>query len=180
MHQRVVVVAELVQHPAFAVGLHLQRQIARVFHATALGRENQLGTVGAHALRTLDAQVLGHDQQHAVATDGCHHRQRDAGIAASRLDQGIAGADLATRLGLQDHGQRCAVLDRAGRVIALQLAQNNVAAGGILLCVDALQRHQRGSADELLNGGIGHGSWPDKRYQLLLPILLPSPEPHAG
>ena len=33
---RVVGVGELVEHPALAVGLHLQREVARVFHAARL------------------------------------------------------------------------------------------------------------------------------------------------
>ena len=79
-------------------------QVAGVFHATTLGRQDQLGTKGLHGLGTLDAQVLRHDQHHAVATDGSGHRQGDAGIARCRLDQGVAGLD-DVRAGLGLH--RC-------------------------------------------------------------------------
>ncbi len=45
------------------------------------------------------AQVLRHDQHHAVAPDRRRHRQRDAGIAGGGLDQRVAGLDLAALLG---------------------------------------------------------------------------------
>jgi hypothetical protein len=125
---RVVGVGELVQHAALAFALHVLRQVARVFHAAALGRQHQLGAEGLHGLRPLDRQVLRHDQHHAVAADRRGHGQRDAGVAGGRLDQRVAGLDLAALLGALDHRQRGPVLDRAGGVVAFELAEDDVAA----------------------------------------------------
>ena len=128
VHARVVGVGELVEHAALAVALHLLGQVARVLHAARARRQDQLGAEGLHRLRALDRQVLRHDQQHAVAADRRGHRQRDAGVARGGLDQRVAGLDVAALLGAPDHADRRPVLDRAGRVVALELAQDHVAA----------------------------------------------------
>jgi hypothetical protein len=49
-----------------------------------------------------------------------------------------------------DHAQRRAVLDRARRVVALQLGEDDV----VGLAGQALQAHQRRVADELLDARI--------------------------
>ena len=128
--------------------------VARVFHAARLRGEDQLGAIGLHRLHALDGQVLGHDQHHAIALDGGGHRQRDAGVARGGLDQRVARLDLAAFLGAADHPDRRPVLDGAGRVVALQLAQHDVAARGDLGADDALQPHQRRVADGLLEGHV--------------------------
>jgi hypothetical protein len=126
---RVVLVGELVEHLALALALHVLGQVARVFHAAALGREHQLGAEGLHGLGPLDRQVLRHDQHHAVALDGGRHRQRDAGVAGGRLDERVARLDLAALLGAADHRQGRPVLHRSGRVVAFELAQDDIASG---------------------------------------------------
>ena len=105
-----------------------------------------------HGLRALDRQVLRHDQQHAVAAHRRGHRQCDAGVARGRLDQRVAGLDLAALLGAPDHGQGRPVLDRAGGVVALQLHQQ----GHVGIGVDAAQAQQRGIANQIFQGGEGH------------------------
>ncbi|MOA21807.1 hypothetical protein D3C78_1423190 [compost metagenome] len=150
----VVGIGKLVQHPALALGHHLVGQVACVLHAAALGREHQLGAIGLHGLRTLDGQVLRHDQHHAVALDRRRHGQRDAGIARSRFDQRVARLDLAALFGAPDHGNGGPVLDRSSRVVALQLAQHHVAAYLVLLCPNALQRNQGRLADCVFDGQI--------------------------
>ena len=99
-------------------------------------------------------QVLRHDQHHAVAPDRGGHGQRDAGVARGGLDQRVAGLDLAALLGALDHRQRRPVLHRAGRVVALELAQDDVAALAVLGGADALQCHQRRLADGVFDGRI--------------------------
>ena len=74
----------------------------------ALGVRINLGAEGAHGLAPLDRQVLGHHQHHAVAPHRRRHGERDAGIAAGRLDQRVAGLDLAALLGAR-------IIDSAGR-----------------------------------------------------------------
>jgi N-acetyl-beta-hexosaminidase len=82
----------------------------------------------------------------------CSHRQRDAGIAGSRLDQGVAGPDLAARLGTADHGERRTVFYRTRRIVAFQLDQHGIAG----LPRQPLQPDQRGAADKVFDGFV-HG-----------------------
>ena len=153
----VVVVGELVQHPAPSLGLHGQRQIARTLHALFLRDQHQLGPVGLHRLAAFQALGLGHDQHHPVALHRCHHGQRNAGVAGRGLDQRVAGPDLATRLGSRDHRQRRPILHGTGRIVAFQLGQH--ADTGCLhgRIHKTRQRHQRGIADLVENGSaVGH------------------------
>jgi hypothetical protein len=92
VRQRVVRIGELVEHDALALGHHLSASRAPL-HAAGLGRQHQFGAEGAHGLAALDALVLRHDQDHAVAAHRRRHRQRDAGIARGGLDQRVAGLD---------------------------------------------------------------------------------------
>ena len=105
-------------------------------------------------------QVLRHDQHHAVAADRRGHRQRDAGVARGRLDQRVAGLDLAALLGAPDHADRRPVLHRAGRVVAFELAEDDVAALLVVGARHAHQAHQRRVADDVFDGvvaGAGTG-----------------------
>jgi hypothetical protein len=131
-------------------------QVTRVFHAAALGRQDQLGTKGFHGLHALDGQVLRHDEHHAVALDGGSHGQRNAGVARGGLDQRVARLDVATLLGPLNHGQGRAVFDRTRRVIAFQLAQHHVLTGCVVGRTDALQGHQWGFSDRIFNSGVVH------------------------
>ncbi len=146
----VVAVGELVEHLAAPLGLHLQRQVAGAFHALFLAHQNQLGTVGGHRRLALGAGVVRHDQDEFVALDRRRHGQGDAGIARSRLDQGVAGLDVATRLGTGDHRQRRTILDRTSRIVAFELDQQRV--GGFAR--QALQANQRSVADAVGNGRV--------------------------
>ena len=56
-----------------------------------------------------------------VALELRNERERDAGVAARRLEQLATGLELARSLCRLDHRLRDAVLDRAGRVLALEL-----------------------------------------------------------
>ena len=78
-------------------------------------------------LAPLDRQMLRHHQHHAVAAHRGRHRQRNAGVAAGRLDQRVARLDVSALLGLDDHRQRRAVLHRTRRIVAFELAQDHVA-----------------------------------------------------
>jgi hypothetical protein len=144
----------LVQHPALAVALHLLGQVARVFHAARARREDQLGAERLHGLRAFDAQVFGHDQQHAVTADRCRHRQRDAGVARGGFDQGVAGLDVSALLGAADHADGRPVLHRPGGVVAFELAEEDVAALVVALSRHAHQTHHRRIADHVFDGGI--------------------------
>ena len=75
------------------------------------------------AARRSTDRLSGHDQDHAVAAWRQRPSPDDAGIAAGGLDQGIAGLDVAARLGMGDHGQRRPVADRPGGVVPSSLAR---------------------------------------------------------
>jgi hypothetical protein len=156
--KRVVRVGELVEDDALAFLLHRISQVTRVLHAALDRREDDLRAVGRHALAALHRQVFRHDQHHLVAADGGCHGQRDAGVAGGRLDQRVARLDAPARLGVLDHRQRGAILDRAGRVVAFKLAEDDVAALRVANAWDALEPDQRRVADGVFDGGISHGA----------------------
>ena len=56
-----------------------------------------------------------------IALRGADHRQADAGVAARRLDDRLAGLEVAAALGLFDDADREAVLHRRRRVEELGL-----------------------------------------------------------
>ena len=63
-------------------------------HALGPGRQHELGAEGAQQHAALLAHRLRHGQDHLVAAGGADHGQRDAGVAAGRLDDGAAGLEL--------------------------------------------------------------------------------------
>jgi hypothetical protein len=151
----VVTVGELVQHLATAFGGHALGEITRAFHALFLGHQDQLGAIGGHRGLALGAAVVGHDQDHFVALDRCGHGQGNPGITGGGFDQGVAGLDLPALLGTGDHRQRWTILDRARRVIPLELEQQGIAG----VTRHALQADQRCVADAIGDGWVlqGHG-----------------------
>lgn len=162
MRQWIVAIAELVEHAPFALGLHLYGEIACALHAFFLRDGNQLGAVSRHGITAFLALVVGHDEDHAIALDGRHHGQRNTGIAAGGLDQGIAGTYVATGLGLGNHAQCRSVLHGTRRVIALQFDQHGI--GGATR--QTLQAHERCVADGIGNRGVnGHRGKPAVRRE---------------
>ena len=89
--------------------------------ALVAGRVDDLGAVHLQQLRALGRHVVGHDDLERVALARADHRQRDAGVAGRRLEDRLAGPDRALLLGVLDQRARDAVLDRAGRVVRLEL-----------------------------------------------------------
>ena len=108
------------EEPAVPLG-----ELARLRgHAGALlggRRQHDLRAEEAHQPPALDAEALGHDDDERVALDRADHGEADAGVAARRLDDGLAGAERAVALGRLDDGERQPVLDRAHRVEGLEL-----------------------------------------------------------
>ena len=62
-----------------------------------------------------------HGQEQAIALDGAHHGQTDAGVAAGGFDDGLLRGQLACGLRRLDHGQGRAVLDGTARIEIFQL-----------------------------------------------------------
>ena len=63
VRERIVGVAELIEYLAFALGLHGECQITRVFHAVAFGGfgEDELSAIHRHRYASLDREIVGHD-----------------------------------------------------------------------------------------------------------------------
>ena len=130
-HEEPVLGGELLGHLDGAVGAEL-----------AVGGDD-LGAVERQQLAALRGDVLGHDGDELVAAHAADHRQRDAGVAGGRLHDRVAGADRPAPLGVVDQRERRAVLDRPGRVVALELGQD----ADVRVGRDVLQLDERRVAD---------------------------------
>ena len=119
---RVGLVAVLVGHVVRGVGGgHLERHRDRAVRALVAGRVDDLGAVHLEQLGALGRDVVRHHDLERVALARADHRERDAGVARGRLEDRLARADQALLLGVLDHRAGDAVLDRAGRVLRLEL-----------------------------------------------------------
>ena len=141
--ERIIGIGELVKNDALALAAHALGDVARHLHATRSRDQDQLCAERAHRLPALHGLVLWHHQDHAITTHRGRHCERDAGVAAGGLDQGVTRLDLPPRLGLHHHRQRGPVLDRTRRIIAFEFGENDV----VTARVDALQAHKRGVTD---------------------------------
>ncbi len=124
-------------------------------HALRRGREDQLRAEHAQQRAPLLRHRLGHRQHELVASRRRDHRQRDAGVAAGRLDDGAAGLQAAVGLGRVDDGRTDAVLHRVRRVVELQLHRD----GRAEPLREAVDPYERGVADGF--GDVaenGHGA----------------------
>ncbi len=98
--------------------------------------------------------VLRHDADDAVALELGRHGERDAGVAAGRLQDGAARGEPAVLLGLLDHVQGRAVLDGAGGVAVLQLRPDPHRVRGR----EPREPDQRGVPDGRERGVVAHQS----------------------
>ena len=149
-------VAVLVEHhPVGVLGSDLLRRADRLVAAARRRRVAMTSAPQAsEQLGALGGRVLGHDADQPVAALLGHHRQRDAGVARGRLEQGRTGVEQPVLLGLLDHGQRRTVLDRAGRVAVLELRpQPDLGRGR-----EPGQPDERGAAHRVEQRGEAHGS----------------------
>ena len=89
-------------------------------HALGARRQDQLGAECDQHLAPLHAHRLRHGEHAAVAARGGRERQRNAGVAAGRLDEGHAGLQRAALLGVPHHGGADAALDRISRDCGLR------------------------------------------------------------
>ena len=127
---------------------HLQREPHRAVRALGGRGEDDLRAVELEQLDALGGGVLGQDAGQRVALEPRDERERDARVAAGRLQQLAAGLELAGGLGRLDHRLGDAVLDRAGRVLALELrVEANAVVRG-----QARELDERRRADRLEHG----------------------------
>ena len=115
---RVRLVPVLERHEEARVALgELERVADGAVRALVARREDDLGAVEPQQAHALLGRVLRHHARERVALELRDERERDARVAARRLEQLAAGLELARGLGGLDHRLRDAVLDRAGRVL---------------------------------------------------------------
>jgi hypothetical protein len=124
VRQRVVRVAELVDEVgALLLGDALAHVLVvlRVALADVGACQDNLRAHCAQVEDLLLAHLVGQDENELVALLRRHQRQADARVARRRLDQRVAGRDVAALLGLFDHRDADAVLDRAAGIREFEL-----------------------------------------------------------
>ena len=115
-------VRKLIRQEHVVVCRHRSRSRDRLVHAA-----KRLGHFDARPIETqqplaLAAHPLRQRQHQLIALRGAHKRERDAGVAARRLDdRRTARLDAALALGRLDHRDADAVLDAAAGVERLEL-----------------------------------------------------------
>jgi hypothetical protein len=109
---------------------------------SGLGGYDDLGNDHPHQLAALDAKGLGHSDDALVAPLGAHHGDRDSGVSRGRLDDRVAGIELALLLGHLDDGEGQPIFDARQRVRELGLG------------VDGHSRVSRQFVAKLDHGGV--------------------------
>src|SRR6185437_9550849 len=84
-------------------------------------RQNEPRPEHPHDLAALDREGLRHDGDEGIALDCTDHREGDAGVAGSRLDDRLTRLQHTAALGILDDPYREPVLDRGGRIEELAL-----------------------------------------------------------
>ncbi|HSR98059.1 MAG TPA: hypothetical protein VLM79_13455 [Kofleriaceae bacterium] len=120
---------------------------------SAAGGEDDLGAVRAHDLAALDGERFGHEGDEWIAARSADHRERDAGVARGRLDDGLPRLELAAPLGVLDDAEGEAVLDRAARVGGLELDVELDVRGA-----QAVDAHDRRAPDGFRDVVVNHNS----------------------
>ena len=114
--------------------------------------------------------LVGNDEDDAITFRAGDKREAEAGVARGGFDDRAAGLQMPVALGGFDHRESDAILDRAGRVLVLELHEKLARTG-----VHPRDLDQRRVADERKNcgrfvargsGGESHGTCEnrDTRY----------------
>ena len=117
----------------------------RAIHPFRTFGQHKFGTQRREQFTALDAHGLGHGERDGNAAGGSDEGERDAGVAACRFDQFLAGREHTALLGVVDHRNANAALDRIGRVAPLDLREHGCACA----IGYAVQSHKRRFADGL-------------------------------
>src|SRR5205823_6489808 len=126
----------------------LEREAHGAVRALLAGRLDDRRAVQLQEPSSLLRRVGGQDAGEPIPLELCDERERDARVAGRRLEELAPRLELAYSLGGSDHREGDAILDRARRVLALEL---RVQPHRRLRC-EARQLDQRGVADELEKG----------------------------
>ena len=172
LHRRAVVVGVgvrlvpvLVGHVVGGIALgHLERHRHGSVGALCTRRVDDLRAVHVEQLGALLRDVVGHHHLQRIALSPADHRQRDARVPGGGLEDRLPGTDQALLLGTLDHRPCHAVLDRAGRVVALELRVDpDAGLGGHALQLDERRVPDRlddvavpASARAVVEAGLEH------------------------
>ena len=118
-------------------------------HADALlraRRQHHFGAEHAHQLAALDGEAVGHRHDQRIALLRADHGEPDAGIAAGRLDDGLARLQGAAALAFLDDVERQPVFHRGGRIEELGLHVDRPAVDAEIVDAD-----RRGVSDRVEN-----------------------------
>ena len=102
----------------------LLRLLHRALHPQRAGGEDQLRPIGGQHGPALRAHGIRHGEDQAVAPDGGHTGQADAGVPGGGLNDHSAGLQQPPGLRVLDHGQTHTVLGGAGGIQVFQLGQH--------------------------------------------------------
>src|SRR5438445_4626249 len=139
--------------------------------------EDELRAKGARDALALERYLVGHAELEGVAADGADHSERDAGVAARRVEHDPTATQPAFLLRIEHHPESGPILHAPARIRALDL-QPEVASQAR---ADAVQRDERRVADALedrsahaLANEVGGEAGHSKR---LVERARPSPSP---
>ncbi len=107
--------------------------------------DDDVGAVRLEHVALVLADLVGADEDAAIALLLRDQRQAHAGVARRRLHDGAALLECPRGLGVLDHSQGDAVLDRAARVDVLHLGQHDPRH----ITHDLLEPDKRGVSDEV-------------------------------
>src|SRR5690606_13102010 len=79
---------------------------------------------------------------------------RNAGVSAGGFDKRIAGLDIATRFRMANHGACSAIFNRARRVIAFELGQDDIASRRAQFSWEALPTNKWRGADGIFDSQV--------------------------
>ena len=131
MGLRVRLVSVLERHEEGRVSLgQLERESDGAVRALLARREDELGAVEREQALPLVGRILRHDARERIPLELRHEREGDARVPARRLEEAPPWLELPGGLGSVDHRLGDAVLDRAGRVLTLELGVDRNALGG--------------------------------------------------
>ncbi len=103
VRQRIIGIGKLVKDDAPPFITHFFSEITRGFHAAGFRCQDELRTKRPHRLAAFDALIFRHDENHAITAHRRRHGQRNTGIPAGRLDQGVTRLDFAACLCTENH-----------------------------------------------------------------------------
>ena len=135
------------ENPVWIGGLEFLGSGDGSSHVCRTRRQLDLRAITGHDLAPLHTHAVGHGQNQPVAERRRRHRQRDAGIAAGRLDDGHISFEAPLRCGGPNHTRADAILNATSGVAGFELAVERTAGSRC----DAVETDKRRVAHRLEN-----------------------------